>query len=169
MMSLTLILTLGSLSGYGAKAVRDTISLNLQEVKLEKFVEVMKQKTGLNFLYNSLLFKDSKLVSVTANGEKWESVLKRVLEKEGFTYDVKDEIVVIKRKAEEDNNDKFVVVKGKVIDSKKEPLPGVTVLLKGMTVGTVTEFQGEFFNTGSSECRFLDCQFYRNANRVFET
>ena len=45
MMSLTLILTLGSLSGYGAKAVRDTISLNLQEVKLERFVEVMKQKT----------------------------------------------------------------------------------------------------------------------------
>ena len=35
MMSLTLILTLSSLSGYGAKAVRDTISLNLQEVKLE--------------------------------------------------------------------------------------------------------------------------------------
>ena len=142
-MSLTLILTLGSLSGYGAKAVRDTISLNLQEVKLERFVEVMKQKTGLNFLYNSLLFKDAKPISVTANGENWESVLRRVLEKEGFTYDVKDEIVVIKRKVENDH-DKFVIVKGKVIDSKKEPLPGVTVLLKGMTIGTVTDSKGNF-------------------------
>ncbi|MFR7875227.1 MAG: STN domain-containing protein [Butyricimonas paravirosa] len=122
MMSLTLILTLGSLSGYGAKAVRDTISLNLQEVKLERFVEVMKQKTGLNFLYNSLLFKDAKPISVTANGENLESVLRRVLEKEGFTYDVKDEIVVIKRKVENDH-DKFVIVKGQVVDSKKEPLP----------------------------------------------
>lgn len=36
MMSLTLILTLSSLSGYGAKAVRDTISLNLQEVKFRE-------------------------------------------------------------------------------------------------------------------------------------
>lgn len=142
-MSLTLILTLSSLSGYGAKAVRDTISLNLQEVKLERFVEVMKQKTGLNFLYNSLLFKDAKPISVTANGENWESVLRRVLEKEGFTYDVKDEIVVIKRKVENDHN-KFVIVKGKVIDSKKEPLPGVTVLLKGMTIGTVTDSKGNF-------------------------
>ena len=58
MVSLTLILTLESLAGYGAKVVPDTVSLNLKEVKLEKFVEVMKQKTGLNFLYNSLLFKD---------------------------------------------------------------------------------------------------------------
>ena len=142
-MSLTLILTLSSLSGYGAKAVRDTISLNLQEVKLERFVEVMKQKTGLNFLYNSLLFKDAKLISVTANGENWESVLRKVLEKEGFTYDVKDEIVVIKRKVENDH-DKFVIVKGQVVDSKKEPLPGVTVLLKGMTIGTVTDSKGNF-------------------------
>ena len=123
--------------------MRDTISLNLQEVKLERFVEVMKQKTGLNFLYNSLLFKDAKPISVTANGENWESVLRRVLEKEGFTYDVKDEIVVIKRKVENDHN-KFVIVKGKVIDSKKEPLPGVTVLLKGMTIGTVTDSKGNF-------------------------
>ena len=142
-MSLTLILTLSSLSGYGAKAVRDTISLNLQEVKLERFVEVMKQKTGLNFLYNSLLFKDAKLISVTANGENWESVLRKVLEKEGFTYDVKDEIVVIKRKVENDH-DKFVIVKGQVVDSKKDPLPGVTVLLKGMTIGTVTDSKGNF-------------------------
>lgn len=60
-----------------------------------------------------------------------------------FTYDVKDEIVVIKRKVENDH-DKFVIVKGKVIDSKKEPLPGVTVLLKGMTIGTVTDSKGNF-------------------------
>lgn len=62
--------------------MRDTISLNLQEVKLERFVEVMKQKTGLNFLYNSLLFKGAEPISVTANGVNWESVLRRVLEKE---------------------------------------------------------------------------------------
>ena len=60
MVSLTLILTLGSLAGYGAKVVPDTVSLNLKEVKLERFVEVMKQKTGLNFLYNSLLLKMRK-------------------------------------------------------------------------------------------------------------
>ena len=89
MVSLTLILTLESLAGYGAKVVPDTVSLNLKEVKLEKFVEVMKQKTGLNFLYNSLLFKDAKPVTVEAKGENWEAVLKRVLEKEGFTYDVR--------------------------------------------------------------------------------
>ena len=77
-MSLTLILTLGSLSGYGTQAMRDTISLNLQEVKLESFVEVMKQKTGLNFLYNSLLFKDAKPVTVEAKGENTHHVIEAI-------------------------------------------------------------------------------------------
>ena len=147
MVSLTLILTLESLAGYGAKVVPDTVSLNLKEVKLEKFVEVMKQKTGLNFLYNSLLFKDAKPVTVEAKGENWEAVLKRVLEKEGFTYDVKDEIVVIKRKVESNTSqmsDQSNVVKGKIVDSNKEPLPGVTILLKGTSVGTVTDSKGDF-------------------------
>ena len=145
--SLTLILTLGSLAGYGAKVVLDTVSLNLKEVKLERFVEVMKQKTGLNFLYNSLLFKDAKTVTVEAKGENWEAVLKRVLEKEGFTYDLKDDIVVIKRKVESNTrqvSDPSNVVKGKIVDSNKEPLPGVTILLKGTSVGTVTDSKGDF-------------------------
>ena len=145
--SLTLILTLGSLAGYGAKVVPDTVSLNLKEVKLERFVEVMKQKTGLNFLYNSLLFKDAKTVTVEAKGENWEAVLKRVLEKEGFTYDLKDDIVVIKRKVESNTrqvSDPSNVVKGKIVDSNKEPLPGVTILLKGTSVGTVTDSKGDF-------------------------
>lgn len=122
---MSIILTLGSLAGYGAKGVPDTVSLNLKEVKLERFVEVMKQKIGLNFLYNSLLFKDAKPVTVEAKGENWEVVLKRVLEKEGFTYNVKDEIVVIKRKVESNArqlSDQSNVVKGKIVDSCPDQL-----------------------------------------------
>ncbi len=35
-------------------------------------------------------------------------------------------------------------VKGKVVDSKGEPLPGVTIILKGTSIGTVTNANGEF-------------------------
>lgn len=37
-----------------------------------------------------------------------------------------------------------LTVKGKVIDSKKEPLIGVNVLQKGTTNGTITDFDGNF-------------------------
>lgn len=125
-------------------AVPDTISLDLKEVKMERFVEVMKQKTGLNFLYNALLLKDAKPVSVVAKSEHWESVLKRVLEKEGLTYDFQDGIVVIKRYESPKEKSKVFMIKGKVVDEQNEPLPGVTILLKGTTIGTITNGDGVF-------------------------
>ena len=64
----------------------------------------MKEKTGLNFLYNSSLFKGMEPISVVAKGEPWETVLRGVLDKVGFMYDVKDEIVVIKRGSTENKN-----------------------------------------------------------------
>ncbi|TAE15024.1 MAG: SusC/RagA family TonB-linked outer membrane protein, partial [Bacteroidetes bacterium] len=36
------------------------------------------------------------------------------------------------------------VITGKVTDSNKEPLPGATVLIKGTTMGTVADAEGEY-------------------------
>ena len=35
-------------------------------------------------------------------------------------------------------------ITGKVTDSKKEPLPGVTILVKGTTIGVVTDVEGNY-------------------------
>ena len=40
-------------------------------------------------------------------------------------------------------------VKGRVIDEKKQPLPGVSVLIKGTTTGTTTDPDGQFTLTAS--------------------
>lgn len=156
-LGLTIVLSLGSFSGYGARISRDTISLDLKEVKLEKFVEVMKEKTGLNFLYNSLLFKDTEPISVVAKMEHWETVLRRVLDRIGFTYDVKDEIIVISRKAQNATKQSdlpHIVIQGRVVDVNKQPIPGVTVRVRlleekddsrlALTLGTVTNQEGYY-------------------------
>lgn len=36
------------------------------------------------------------------------------------------------------------IIKGKVIDEKGETLIGVSILVKGTTIGTVTDFDGNF-------------------------
>ena len=35
-------------------------------------------------------------------------------------------------------------VKGKVTDTKMEPLPGVTIVVQGTTKGTITDYEGKF-------------------------
>ena len=146
------ILTLGVgfllwLNVAGQAKVNQTVgrvSFELKEVTLTDFIEVMKQKTDLKFLYNSMLFKDSRAVSVSARDEKWESVLKRVLEQEGFMYDVEDDIVVIKALPAVKQEEKSRLIRGTVKDEQGAPLPGVTILFKGTNIGTATDKDGKF-------------------------
>ena len=142
--SVLFVFMFGKIPSYASSVSPDTLSLNMQNVKLERFVEVMKQKTGLGFLYDPALFQGHGDISVVAKGERWDSVLKRVLGKEGFTYTIDENVVVIKRLQNLLQEKKNVVIKGKIVDSNKQPLPGVTVLLKGTTTGTATDVNGEF-------------------------
>lgn len=142
--SVLFVFMFGKIPSYASSVSPDTLSLNMQNVKLERFVEVMKQKTGLGFLYDPALFQGHGDISVVAKGERWDSVLKRVLGKEGFTYTIDENVVVIKRLQNLLQEKKNVVIKGKIVDSNKQPLPGVTVLLKGTTTGMATDVNGEF-------------------------
>lgn len=72
-----------------------TVTLNLNGVSIENFLDAVKKQTGANMLYSADMFKGTRSVTVKANGEKWESVLKRVLTEHGFDYVIKDGIVVI--------------------------------------------------------------------------
>ena len=42
-------------------------------------------------------------------------------------------------------------ITGKVVDAKGESLPGVTILLKGTTIGTISDVNGKFSINASSK------------------
>lgn len=51
-----------------------------------------------------------------------------------------------------------LTVKGVVVDALKEPLPGASVQVVGMSTGTVTDLDGNFSSSGSE--RKNDCCFF---------
>lgn len=108
---------------------------------MEVFLSTMKEKAGINMLYNSQMFKDVSPVTVKASNEGWESLLERVLSPRGFTYAAKNDIIVIKKKEQ-----KARTLEGKVLDDLGGSLPGVTVLILGKdrNIGTMTDVDGAF-------------------------
>ncbi|MFA5419407.1 MAG: TonB-dependent receptor, partial [Bacteroidales bacterium] len=77
------------------------------------------------------------------------SVLDDVLKDEKLSYEVKGKLILIVLKGKyDDGNAGFIQqpphVKGKVTDSSGAPLPGVTVVVKGTTTGTITDADGTF-------------------------
>lgn len=66
-----------------------------------------------------------------------------VLAKTPFTFQFDDDVVMLVQRSQEPQK-KMVRVKGFVYDKQKEPMPGVTVKVVGVSVGTATNAKGWF-------------------------
>lgn len=136
-----LVAMCSTLSAWALPSQDKTVTLKLHNVSIETVLDAVKKQTGVNMLYNSQMFKGTPPVSIDAKNEKWEVALKLVLNPQGFDYVVKDGIVVIRKQQSGKSENR---IRGTVVDSNREPIPGASVIVKGTRTGTSTNIEGEF-------------------------
>ncbi len=138
---------------FAAQPVHSQVgNSNAKTVSLETVINYVKEKTSLNFLYNSDVIKDLPEVKVDFSESSWEEILKQALEPNGYTYQVKDNIVVISREEKRSIPQQIKKVRvhnieGVVRDQDGETLVGATVGVfsgNGDAVYTVTDYNGRF-------------------------
>lgn len=120
-------------------------------------VEQLEKKTEYRFVIRSKEPILQKEVEVTFVDEKMDKVLDKLLEGTNYSYKIIDRYIAISPINEKVLDQK--TVSGKVTDENGEPLPGVTVLIKGTTNGTVTNFEGEFTISDISAKTILQFSF----------
>lgn len=134
-----------SASSYSQSA---KLNVSGQNLALEKVFEIIEDQSEFSFIYNLKQVDLSQKVNVNFKNERVEKILDQVLDGTNITYTVNNRLIVVHREGEKDLLGTPAVqqksVSGKVTDEAGEPLPGVTVLIKGTTRGTVTNFDGEF-------------------------
>ena len=118
------------------------VTLDLKEVSVEKFVDAVKQQTGMKMMYNSGVVREAGQVSVQVKDKELSEVLDMVLKKVNLEYELYNDIILIRAKGEVPAGPK--VLKGVVKDKSGAVLPGVTVVIKGTTLGVSTDIDGKY-------------------------
>ncbi len=118
------------------------ISLQVKESSLEKVFKLIEQQSDYLFVYNHEQVENNKRITVDIKDMEITQVLDICLKGTGLYYELMDNTVVIRKRQQEEK--KNVSIQGKVTDRDSIPLPGVTVRLKGTTIGTATDTKGEF-------------------------
>ena len=118
------------------------VTLDLKEVSVEKFVDAVKQQTGMKMMYNSGVVREAGRVSVQVKDKELSEVLDMVLKKVNLEYELYNDIILIRAKGEVPAGPK--VLKGVVKDKSGSVLPGVTVVIKGTTLGVSTDIDGKY-------------------------
>ncbi|MEO6681955.1 MAG: SusC/RagA family TonB-linked outer membrane protein [Ginsengibacter sp.] len=133
-----------------AKSDAQRITLSLKNASIEKVFKEINVQSGYNFVYNNRILKNAKKVNVDFRNQPIEVVLGNILQDQPFTFSIIDKTIVLKplEKILEVLLPKEVsyeeTIRGKVVDSKGQPLARVTVKVKGVATATATDDQGEF-------------------------
>ena len=120
------------------------VTLDVKNVgAMELFKEIQKE-TNLYFVYNDADLISYNKISVSAKDENVDVLLKRVFPNLEFLFE--GNVIIVKPTIAKDDEKevKKYVIKGKVVDEKSRPLPGVTVRLDSTTVGCATDARGMF-------------------------
>lgn len=107
----------------------------------------LSDQVGYEFVYRKGLLNDKEKVSLTLKEVTAEQVLDALLKTRGYDYEIIDRMVVI-RKGKSASlpavPQQVRQLRGKVLDKNGEVLPGVSVFIKGTSLGVATDIEGKF-------------------------
>lgn len=121
---------------------QNRISVKFQSVEMKRALSVIEKKSSYRFLYNQKLLSAFGRIQLEAQDEEVTSVLNRLFENSPVSYQVlANNLIVLKAR---NTTVIDVRVTGKVVSATNQPIPGVSVSLKGSSAGTSTDAEGNF-------------------------
>ena len=119
------------------------VTLSRKAVTLNEVITEMKKQTSYDFFYSTELSELKQTFDIDVKDKEVRQVLDEILPPLGLEYAVQQNLIIIREKLDKSAS-KTMSVKGRVFDSQGASLPGVTVVVKGTTLGTSTDTEGRF-------------------------
>ncbi len=123
------------------------VSLEYENVELSKVLKALERQTNLYFFFNDRDLDTRQKVSVSVKNEALEDVLRELFDGE-YAWELVNNMIVLKHQENPEvqapQEVKTFKLSGVVKDEKGEALPGVTILIKGTTLGTSTDIDGKY-------------------------
>ncbi len=141
------LLLLGIMQVYATDAYsqKTRVTLNMTDTRLVTVLDKIEEETEFFFLYNEKLLDTDRIVSVSVDNQLIEVVLDKLFAGTDVTHTIIDrKIILAPGYLAETTAELQQRVTGKVTNPNGEPIPGVTVTVKGKILGTATAMDGSF-------------------------
>ncbi len=124
------------------------MSVKMNQTSLQELFTTIENNSGYRFFYNNDEVDVSQKVTVSATNKTIGEILNQAFKDLPYTFkELENKLILI----EQGENQKGFSgmqqtkkVSGKVTDSSKAPLPGVSVSIKGTTNGIITDADGNY-------------------------
>ena len=142
---LSVKIVLVSVSFSFAQQNTDRVNLDMKNASLSEVFDEIKRQTKLSFMFSNDDVKHVQRKDYVIKNATLDAALKQCLEGTGLEYELtSNQVVIIRKAAVKAEKIERVTLSGVVKDQKGETLPGVTVMIKGTTLGGTTDIDGKY-------------------------
>lgn len=124
------------------------LNLNMKNAKVKEVLSAIEDQSEFKFMYSGKVIDVNREVAIDEENAKIEDALKSLFAGTDVNYTIKDRIIVLSSSELTTNgqtaSQQQKTVSGKVTDTTGSPLPGVSVVVKGTTSGTITDVDGKY-------------------------
>ncbi|WP_343748185.1 SusC/RagA family TonB-linked outer membrane protein [Fluviicola sp.] len=143
------------------------INLNVKNTPLKTVLQTVTKQTGYQFFYKNNSIAKGNTVTLKLNGTQLKEALEQIFKDQPLSYEIVEKTIVVTEKptvkpmTEIQQN-----VTGQVTNERGDPLPGVTVTVKGTSRQTATDSKGYFsINANSSQVLVFSFLGYTTVER----
>jgi len=165
---LTLVLTLTVSAGTYSQNTK--LDLSLENATIEQVLQEIENSSKFIFIYESGTIDKSLKRTISLKRQTIDVILSELFEGTDVNYSIDDrQVLLYKKDSPLSTINQLRVpsvqaqqpksISGKVTDASGATLPGVTVVIKGTTIGTVTNSEGEFTVLAPSDAKILVFSF----------
>ena len=148
------LLTATAASTYSQSA---RINLKMKDASLVDIFREIERKSDFGFFFKSEDMDMNKHVSIDLQNASISEILEKILIS-NYSYRIIDKNIIITKSNTSDVQQQKSV-SGKVSDTSRGTLPGVSVVVKGTTNGTITDMDGNYKLSNVSENAILQFSF----------
>ncbi|RLC25484.1 MAG: SusC/RagA family protein [Deltaproteobacteria bacterium] len=128
------------------------ISLDINQTAISEVLSEIELQSEFYFLYNNKLVDVSRKVDIHVENKKIKNILNDLLAETDVSYVVMDRQIVLspkymitkaigKKQVLQQNQ---ITITGKVTDETGSSIPGVNIAIKGTSIGTITNVDGNY-------------------------
>ncbi len=143
-MRITFLLFFVGLMHVHALSYAQETQLTIREnnIELGTLFSKIEAETDFFFFYNNDQIDKYREVNINVKDKTITEILDIVLKNTGITYQINDKTVILRTKSLLQQDKRQVT--GVVTDTHGEPIIGANVVIKGTTIGVITDLDGKF-------------------------
>ena len=120
------------------------ITFSLKNASLKDIIGEIRKNSDYDFVYRDVNLESFTRRDVAFKDATIEQVLTDCRKGISLGYEINGKTIIIRKKAISQKEKKSKTITGKVSDEQGNVLPGVSVIIKGISLGTATNSDGEY-------------------------